>query len=373
MKVLHVITGLNDGGAEGVLTRLCLNSKSVSHVVISLMDEGKYGPILTASNIKVHSLGMRRGIPSLSLFLKLIRLIRAEAPDVVQTWMYHADLIGGIAAKVAGVKRIYWGIRHSVLEAGASKRSTIYIARLCAFLSKWLPYKIVCCAEKALSVHADMGYQREKLIVIPNGYDLSRFKPDATLRADIRNEWGATDTDFVIGKVGRFDALKDHSNLLTALSIVKAKGFDFRCILVGKGMDSENRIIVKLIETLDLVSLVLLFGQSSEIPKVMNGLDLHVLSSRSEGFPNVVAEAMACGTPCVSTNVGDAAEIIGSAGAICEHSDPQKLADVICRMINEKNLNTGEWELRKVKSCRHITDNYSLEAMVREYEKAWSI
>tara|TARA_R110001592_G_scaffold54291_2_gene166178 strand:+ start:236 stop:1384 length:1149 start_codon:yes stop_codon:yes gene_type:complete len=370
-KVVHIITGLNDGGAEGVLTRLCLHSEQVQHVVISLMDEGKYGPLLARSGVTVHCLGMNPGKPSIVRLFRLVRLIRAEQSDVVQTWMYHADLLGGIAARLAGVRRVFWGIRHSILEKGKSKRSTIMIARLCALLSSWVPDKIICCANKAQDVHADIGYSARKLRVIPNGYDLSRFRSDVAAGAKVRAELSLGPSDFVIGNVGRFDPLKDHSNLLQALARVAECKIPFRSLLIGKGMSPDNTGLVKQITALGLQDSVLLVGQRSDIPAVMNALDLHVLSSSSEGFPNVIAEAMACGTPCVSTDVGDALDIVGDKEACCPARDPQALADVIIKLAREWQHSPLMWRARKVASSQRIAEKFSIEAMVEAYETCW--
>jgi glycosyltransferase involved in cell wall biosynthesis len=370
-KVVHIITGLNDGGAEGVLTRLCLHSKGAQHVVISLMDAGKYGPVLQQAGVVVHCLGMNPDKPSLIRFYHMIKLIRSEQPDVVQTWMYHADLLGGIAARLAGVRRVFWGIRMSSLEKGKSKRTTIIISRLCALLSNWLPEKIICCANKALEFHADIGYAAEKLKVISNGYDLSRFKPDGVAGAEVRKELGLGASDFIIGNVGRFDPLKDHFNLLRALALVAKQQIPFRCLLVGKGLSPENKALVAYIAELGLQNSVFLAGQRTDIPAIMNALDLHVLSSLSEGFPNVLAEAMACGTPCVSTDVGDALQIIGDAKACCSAQDAQSLANVIIKLALEWQQAPAAWQVLKVTSNQRIADKFSIEGMVKAYEMCW--
>ena len=370
-KIVHIITGLNDGGAEGVLTRLCLHSKKIQHVVISLMDEGKYGPILVQSGVEVLCLGMNPGKPGIIRFFRLVRLIRANRPDVVQTWMYHADLLGGIAARVAGIRRVFWGIRHSALEKGKSKKSTILIARLCALLSSWVPEKIICCANKALLVHADIGYSARKLSVISNGYDLSRFKPDVAAGAKVRTELSLRPNEFIIGNVGRFDPLKDHSNLLQALALVMERKVHFCCLLVGKGLSSDNTELVEQIAELGLQNTVLLVGQRPDIPAVMNALDLHVLSSLSEGFPNVLAEAMACGTPCVSTDVGDALDILGDKEACCPARDPQALAEMIIKSAREWQHCPSVWQARKAASSQRIGAMFSIEAMVEAYEACW--
>lgn len=370
-KVLHIITGLNDGGAEGVLTRLCLHSKQPQHAVVSLMDAGKYGQILTDAGVTVHCLDMSPGSPSIASLFRLIKLIRTEQPDVVQTWMYHADLLGGIAARLAGVRQICWGIRHSVLEKGKSKKSTIMIARLCALLSRWIPKKIICCADEALRVHAEIGYDSSKLLVIPNGYDLTQFKPDSSLRALARDELGFGENEFVLGKVGRFDPLKDHFNLLQAAALVAQQQIKFKCLLIGKGLSQDNEVIINQIAKLGLQDKVVLAGQRADIPAIMNALDLHVLSSSSEGFPNVIAEAMASGTPCVSTNVGDALEILGDAEVCCEAQNPQALANLICKMHEDYTHNPDSWTHRKASSVQRIQTKFSIEGMVTAYESCW--
>lgn len=370
-KVVHIITGLDDGGAEGVLTRLCMHSKSVQHVVISLMDGGKYGPLLAQSGVAVHCLGMNPGKPSIIRFFRLIRLIRAEMPDVVQTWMYHSDLLGGIAARLAGVHRVFWGVRMSRLEQGKSSRLTLWIARLCGLLSRWVPEKIICCANKAVSVHSELGYQSDKLVMIPNGYDLSRFKRDPAMGNGVRRELGLGSSVFVMGMVGRFDPLKDHFNLLNALTKVVESELDFKCLLVGKGLRADNAALSARIVELGLQDRVLLVGQRPDIPAIMNALDLHVLSSCSEGFPNVIAEAMACGTPCISTNVGDALDILGDERTSCPAKDSTALAELIITMAHEWRRNPAEWQMRKSLNARRIREHYSIESMVSDYESCW--
>ncbi|WP_240474057.1 glycosyltransferase [Salinivibrio socompensis] len=178
-KILHVITGLNDGGAESVLYRLCKYDKSNQYIVVSLMDEGKYGPLLEEIGVQVYCLNL--STRPLSALIKLYNLIRQYNPEVVQTWMYHADLIGGVVARLAGYKNVFWNIRHTELKPNESKSSTILIAKFCAKISSLVPKGIVCCANKARNVHIDLGYSGEKMIVIGNGYDLSVFYPKRKL------------------------------------------------------------------------------------------------------------------------------------------------------------------------------------------------
>lgn len=371
-KVLHIITGLGDGGAEGVLARLCLHAKEASHVVISLMDEGKYGAVLKEANVCVYSLGLNPSKPNPVKLLSLIKLIRKESPDVVQTWMYHADLLGGVAAKLAGVKAVFWGVRHSVLEKGKSKRSTIIISKLCAWLSPFIPEKIICCADKSLQVHADIGYQKSKLIVIQNGYDLSRFEPNTEMRIAIRDQYGISSEVILLGMVGRYDPLKDHKNLLRSLSFLKNKS-NIKCLLVGKGLSKENAELAQIISAYDLKDIVILAGQQTNIPAIMNSLDVHVLSSSSEGFPNVLTEAMACGTPCVSTDVGDAAIIVKDTGWVIPAHNSQLLSGAISIAIDEKINHPAKWQERQRQCRSRVEESFNIEMMVSGYMTAWDV
>lgn len=368
--IFHIITGLNDGGAEAVLYRLCIVDAEAKHHVISLMDGGKYGPLLEKQGIPVTCLGMPQGRITLSGVLKLWRLLRDAKPGVVQTWMYHSDLIGGVIARLAGVRSVFWGIRHSNLERGESRRATIFIAHICAKLSFFIPKKIICCAERAKVVHQELGYKKEKLIVIPNGYDLQRFSPNDQVRMQLRSDLEIEDEVPLLGMVGRFDPLKDHQNLMVALSTLKERNVNFRCVLIGRGMDAENEQLAAWLQQYGLQHHVQLLGQRSDIPAVMNALDVHVLASRGEAFPNVVAEAMACGTPCVTTDVGDASLIVGETGWIVPPQDGQALADALQSAIEGLQA-PGDWSMRCLSARKRVEENFSLEKMSRAYQEVW--
>jgi len=372
LKVCHIITGLNDGGAESVLFRLCANDQKAEHIVISLMDEGKYGPLLVESGVRVYCLGMSPGRLRLGALNKLRRLLRKIRPDVVQTWMYHSDLLGGTAARLAGIKKVFWGVRHTDLSPDTSKLSTRIVNRLNALLSHYLPLKIICCAESARQVHKDLGYAEEKLCVIANGYDLSRFRPATSSLLDLRAALKISDEDLLLGTVGRFHPQKDHFCLLESLSILKKRISNFSVLLVGPGLSSDNTLLVKHISALDLKQKIFLLGPRSNIQAVMSQIDIHVLSScAGEAFPNVLAEAMACGTPCITTDVGDASFIVGESGWVVPPRDPPALAAAMIDAIKEKQDNPEAWLKRKEQARKRITDNFSLEKMIESYHQVW--
>jgi glycosyltransferase involved in cell wall biosynthesis len=335
------------------------------------MDGGKYGPVLEKNGVRVHCLEMNRGKLSVKKWFRLVQIIKQEQAGCVQTWMYHSDLFGGLAAKVAGVKRIFWGIRMSSLEKGRSSNATRAIARLCATFSGFIPTGIICCAQKAKSVHAQIGYSDKKLQTIFNGYDVERLVANKAARDSTRAEFGVTESTFLLGMVGRYDPLKDHETLLGALQVAGKKLGKFQCALVGINMEESNFELMQIIEKLGLKKHVFLLGARDDIPALMNGLDLHVLSSCSEGFPNVVAEAMACETPCISTDVGDAALIIGDDSSVCSPGSPSELAQLIVSMESEWRNEPARWAARKRFSRNRIVEHFSIERMVEAYENTW--
>ena len=372
MRVIHVITGLADGGAEAVLCRLCLYDEDHSHSVVSLTDTGKYGHILRARGIPVYCLDMPPGRVSLRGISSLWRILKSEHVDVVQTWMYHGDLLGGLVARLAGVRSISWGVRQTTLEPGKSKRATIWVAHACARLSRWVPRAIVCCAESAARVHRGIGYDPSKLVVVPNGYDLSRFRPDEGWRLAVRQELRFLPGARVMGMVGRFDSQKDHENLLNALAGLDLEKLDAYCVLVGNEISDRNETLMSWIQARGLGDRVLLLGQRTDIPAVMNALDVHVLSSAfGEGFPNVVAEAMACGTPCVATDVGDAAVIVGDTGWIVPPKDPVALAAALADALS-RHSDVAGWRQRKEAARANIEQRFSIEVMVRGFHEVWA-
>ena len=372
MKVLHIITGLENGGAEGVLYRLSTSDNENTHVVISMIGKGKYGPLLEDEAVEVYFLEIYSVARLFCGVVKLFSLICKIQPDVVQTWMYHADLVGGVVAKLAGVKTVFWNVRHTTFEPRSSKRSTIMAAKACSFLSGWVPTKIIYCAREAQTVHEGIGYKKGKAKVIANGFDVRLFDNRIPDGNRFRSEVGIHINELLLGMVGRFHPQKDHFNLIAALKLVKQTGYEFKLVLIGRGLDDQNQDLLDCVRAANLTENVILLGQRSDIPNIMNGLDIHVLSSAfGEAFPNVLAEAMACGTPCVTTDVGDSASIVGNAGWIVPVRDPKVLSVAVKQAIDEM-LNDNQSWLNRKRLCRSLIANkFSVQTMLDNYHKAW--
>lgn len=369
MKIIHIITGLSNGGAEAVLFRLATCDGNNCHQVISLMDAGYYGERLIASGVQVHTLNMSRGRVTVSGITKLYKLLKVIKPDVVQTWMYHADLIGGIFARLAGIRTVIWGIRGPFNRQLTSLQTTVTI-RLCALLSKWIPSVVVSNSKHAAQVHENVGYDSSKLVYIPNGYSFDDFRPTRKESNAFRQEMDLGPETILLGMVARFDPYKDHDNLLAALSIISKGAYKICCALVGDEMEVDNVSLRRLIEKHDVGDIVKLLGPRDDVSEVMAGLDLHLLSSLAESFPNVLAEAMACGTPCITTDVGDAALIVGDTGWVVPPSDPDEMADAIGEALIEMKK-SSKWSAKRTACRERVLKNYTLEGMIMSYNKSW--
>ena len=371
IKLIHIITGLNTGGAEMMLYKLSTNldTDKFSIYIVSLTDAGPVATKLINKGITVYSLNMRRGLPNPSGLYRLVSYIRKIRPDIIQTWMYHADLIGGIAAKFSGGVPVNWGIRQSTLDLTASKRSTIMTANICAKLSTWLPNKIVCCSYASESVHVELGYESTKMIVISNGFDIDSFVPNKVKSSKFKVSLGLTENTFLIGLVARFDPQKDHNNFIMAAKLLTKTHKSIHFVMCGDHIDSDNKKLISWIKESGLKKQFHLLGRRNDMPSVVAGLDIATsASSFGEGFPNILGEAMSSGVPCVATDVGDSATIIGESGIIVEPRNPEALASGWRKIIE---LEPPQYQKLCHKARLRIENNYSIAAITKQYERMY--
>lgn len=342
MRVAHVITGLEMGGAEMMLLKLLssLDRSTFEPLVVSLIKPGPMlGPIRNLG-VRVETLGMRRGLPAPGALIRLIRLLRAFRPDLIQSWMYHADLLSALVKPLvrqrSGHPALVWNIRQSDLDPRLTSRGTRFVARLNAPLSYLAPDRILCCSERAREVHEGLGYCRRLMRVIPNGFDLDRFRPDPAARAELREALGIAPDALLVGLVARFDPQKDVDSFLRAAAMVRAGRPGCRFLVCGPEMDTENAPLAGWIAEAGLGDAINLLGARRDTPRVFAALDLLVSSSAyGEGFPNVVGEAMACAVPCVVTDVGDSGRIVGDTGMTVAPRRPDLLARAIADLLGE--------------------------------------
>lgn len=373
VSVLHVITGLNDGGAEGVLKRICLfdKDKGFVHHVVCLSGIGKHSAELENEGIKVFHLEVKGFRSCLNAIWKFKSVLNDIKPNVIQTWMYHSDLFGGIFGRLFGFRAVIWNIRQTELSTAYVKKSTIWLAKIAARLSHTVPLKIVSCGERAKSFHAHFGYDESKMIVVGNGFNLNAigdlYSIDQIMMT--RESFGIGPSEIIIGMVGRFDPVKNHRGLLEALS--ELNHFSYRLLLIGEGLSSENPELSAWIVENNLSNKVILLGQRADVFRFYQLMDIHVLPSHSEGFPNVLIEAMAVGTPCIVTDAGDAAMIVKDTGWVVPVRNTELLKIALQDAMEECLNDKQQFELRKLDSIKRVKENYTLNAMVNKYHQVW--
>ena len=309
---------------------------------------------------------MKPGIPNPIQFMRLVMLLRRLRLDVIHTWMYHADLLGGLAARFAGIKAVAWAIRNSDLSEKRSKRATRIVMKACAFTSPWLPRSIVTCSEQAGAIHVAAGYRADKLVPLPNGFDLSRFRPDAWARAAVRVELGLAPDTLLVGLVARHDPQKNHPGFIEVATRVHGVLPQVHFVLAGAGIDRHNDGLIALVDQAGLTECVHLLGRRDDMPRLMASFDLLVSASAyGEAFPNVLGEAMACEVPCVVTDVGDSAEIVGNTGRVVAPGDMAGLARRLTELLQwsaEQRAQLG------VLARQRIGDHYEIGDITRRYQ-----
>ena len=330
--ILHVITGLDVGGAEMALYRLILEFRGsqYTHTVIALTSEGGMYPRFTESGIKLIVLDVRHS--PVSQLLRLYRLVRALQPDIVHTWLYHADFLGGLVARLAGIRRVIWGLRTTDVDGGCA-RSTSVVRKLCAALSSRVPHTIVCVAEAARRSHSLIGYDADRMVVVGNGFDLSVLRSSQAERNGLRAQCGFDRGDIVLGTVGRFNLDKDHANFVQAAGQLARRHDRVRFLMVGKDLNSDNAELMRWIDDTGYADRFVLLGERSDVAACLAAMDIFCLSSRTEAFPNAVGEAMAMGLPCVATDVGDVGVLMADTGVLVPKANPDALAQGVAKLL----------------------------------------
>lgn len=370
IKVLHVISGLHPGGAELTLKRLISEwvDSEFRHYVGSLTDIGSIGQSLISNGIPVTSLQMQRKLFAFGGLFRLRKLLRSLQPALIQTWMYPSDLLGGVAARTTHRVPVIWNIRQTRLDREHHKLLT-YLARYaCARTSRILPSRIVCNSKSAMWSHQEVGYSSDKMVMIPNGFDVEIFRPDQEARQELRRELNIPANAPLIGMVARYDPLKDHQTFAQAAGILRRSLPETRFLLAGRGIDGSNRCLLDWLSMHQALENCILVGHRDDVARLHTAVDVATLSSVSEGMPNVIGEAMACGVPCVATDVGDTRELIGEAGLLVPPRDPAALAQAWLEILT---LTPVERAAIGAKGREQIVKNYSIRTMIGRYQELY--
>ncbi|HYW44124.1 MAG TPA: glycosyltransferase [Bryobacteraceae bacterium] len=369
ITICHIITTLEIGGAQMMLCKLleATDRQQFSHFVVCLGDEEPMAPRIRALGFPVHCLGLPRSSLAGGMGLvALVRLLRQKQPSVVQTWMHHADLLGGIAARAAGIRRVLWGIHHSNFDPAVTKTRTVLVARACGILSSFVPSKIVCCSEASRVSHAALRYDTRKMVVVPNGFDLTAFEPCPEARASVLQELELPADAVLIGLFARYHGMKDHRTFVSAASMLARRHRDPHFILCGKGVDWSNAQLRSWIEDEGIQDRCRLLGCREDMPRITAALDIATsCSSSGEAFSTTMGEAMSAGVACVTTDVGDSAAIVGDTGIVIASRDPSALCNAWWSLIERGQIYRRELGS---KARARIQGQFSLPLMTAKYQ-----
>ena len=371
ISLVHLITSLHVGGAQMHLYKTLsrFNPRRFEATVISLVKPGKVGEMLAKRGIRVLSLNMTKGKPSLNGLWKLTVFLKQLKPHLLQTHLYHADLLGLQAGRLARVPHIFWNIRQSRMDFSYYRRTTGMTVKLCALLSRYVD-KILVNSHAGLSYHAGLGYDRAKMVVIPNGFETERFRPNPESYLSVREELLIPAQARLVGMMARFDPQKDHATFFRAAKFVLDREPNTYFLLAGQGLKPDVPAVRLLVEESGLApGRVFLLGERSDMPRLMAALDIFVSSSAfGEGFSNAIGEAMACGVPCVVTDVGDSALIVGGTGLAAPPRQPESLAQGIVYLLR---LAPGEYRQKSVLARQRLLRHFDLGKIVSRLESLY--
>lgn len=366
VRVLHVITGLLTGGAERALYNLLQGglAKSFNSHIVSLSDDGTMGPRIRALGVPVTTLDLRGGLSLFSGLEKLRQEVKDFQPDLIQGWMYHGNLAATFARTLApGNPVLNWNVRHSLYELKHEKLLMKQVIRLNRFFSG-TPDALLYNSHLSRKQHEGFGFSSRSGRVIPNGIDIKKFHFSGENRKHVRIELNISTDALVVGHVARLHPMKDHPAFLRAAVSLALLYPNTHFLLSGWNVSMNNKSLTDLIPK-QVSDRFHLLGERDDVSELMSAMDVFCLSSAwGEGFPNVIGEAMAAGVPCVATDVGDSAVVIGDAGVVVPLCDEGALTIGIEKILQ---MTLGARKALGVKARNRIVENYTLNAIVEQY------
>lgn len=377
-RILHIITGLGTGGAEASLFRVIRGTRDpLQHAVVSLTTRGTFADDLEAIGVRVSALGLARGQVSWSALHSLRTIARHERPDVIQGWMYHASLAASILSLTSRERwPVLWNVRHALDAWDSESPKLRWLIQLMARFSAQ-PRAVVYNSSRSAKQHEARGYATARTVVIHNGVDTDRLSPDLATRAATRQALGIPADAVVIGKIARVDPIKDHETFLRVAANLVKHDETVHFLLAGTGTEAGataqpsrmDAVIAQLTsEVPALAGRLWRCGERRDIAAIYNACDIVMLTSRAEGSPNAVAEAMSCGVPAIVTDVGDAGQLVGASGIVAPVGDVVALATAALNLARETSRRNA---LGKAARAR-IQMHYSASHERSSYERLWA-
>ena len=380
MKIIHIINSLKKGGAEGNLYRLVKFHKKnykakINIIIVTLIGNGFYEFELKKKGIKIFSLDINKKKNFFEIIKKIIKLrkfIKTQNPDIIQSWMYHSNFLTLFVPRNF-FNKIFWNIRHSILNLKMSKKTTIFVSLICSLFSRYVPKKIIYCSEKSINFHEKKHfYDKKKSVLVDNGYSDKAYYPSKNQRLNFRKQHKIKKTDTVLGFAGRYAAEKNINSLLFAFSKIIKNYNNIFLYMVGKNINNRNKELMNYVEDFKIKKNVVLLNEQKNLLKFYNGIDLLLLTSHSESFPNVIAEAMLCSTPVLSSDVGCSRKIIDDCGFIMKKNNKESIFNNLKKSINFLQTKKKKWKFLKKKSADKIKREFSVKKMANTYFKIWN-
>ena len=355
--MVHVITNFAGvGGAEMMLARLIQQTEhDYQHVIIALMKTSEVYQSTLERCQSHYALGWN-GLNTLSTVSQLRALLKKLQPATVQCWMYHANALTSLSViGLAKKPKVLWGIHHSLASPKEESISTKIALGLSKILSKQ-PDSIIYCAHSSMQQHQAFGFKNGNSQVIANGVFLDKFQPNPQLHEPI-----------VIGFAGRYHTAKGYPYLFETMGLLKDQDIIFK--IAGSGASLENPEVKALFDQYQLDSQkVHLLDQISDMPAFYQSIDAFLMTSITEGFPNVLVEAMASGLPCISTDVGDAQYIVQELGEIVPPRNSAVLVQAILNYVQQSN----DQRLQLKQAVRErVEAHFSIEKVSQQYMQVW--
>lgn len=363
-KIIHIVSGLGLGGAETLLYRLLTvwsGSEEAEHVVISLRNNCSFD--FSILNIKCYIFDLSSPLSAVRALWHLRKFLSVESPDLIHAWMYHGCLVAWLLS--GSNVPVVWGIHHSLHDLSNEKLSIKLIIKGCSYISHLLQIRrIIYVSEASRAHHVKYGYAKDKSVVIPNGFDCTTFNVNIEAGSRIRASLGIDDDRWVLGSFGRYHPVKNHRLLFESFALALVSFPRLILLLAGTGLESNNKILMDLLMEYGIKDRVFLLGPRSDMADLYNALNVYVLSSKSESFPNVLGEALACGVPCITTNVGDAEKILGGHGIIIEHHNADSLSKAF---LDYLGLDVNSRKAMGMHGREHIVNSFSIESVSKKY------
>jgi len=371
MRVLHCITGLNGDGAQRVLLRLSehMGLFGVQSAVVNLGALTKLVSLFEEAGIPVSSLNLPASASGMASGVRRFKqIVEQEKPDIIQGWMYHANLIT-VLSRLVGERGlpVLWNIRRGLDDYAQRRLRTRCVIRGNAVLSSRVDGIIYCSSESRVQ-HEEFGFRSRYSVVFSNGFDTEKFRPRPEARKEFRKQYRISDDEIVVGNIGRFDVAKGHVFLVDAFSRVLATRPNVRLVLVGRGMDDENGEIVSMLDSLGCRERVLLLGEQSNVETIHPAFDVYCSSSISEGFPNALSEAMACGVECVTTDTGASRQLVEGIGRVVPARSAKLLADAVLATLND---NPQARRIAAERGRERIVSRYALCSVAQQYAELY--